>query len=79
MAYGPCVCNQTVYRLCQKGALVHVRILDSIRIRPADLAAFLAAQSSNPKIWRDVDAEVPLRGVLIRHHVPRSATCGHRK
>jgi excisionase family DNA binding protein len=42
------VCNQTVYRLCQRGALVHVRIIDSIRVRPADLDAYIAAQSSMP-------------------------------
>jgi hypothetical protein len=28
-----------VYRLCKKGELPHVRIIDSIPIRPADLAA----------------------------------------
>jgi excisionase family DNA binding protein len=32
-----------VYRLCQTGELPHVRIIDSIRLRPADLAAFVAA------------------------------------
>jgi excisionase family DNA binding protein len=37
------VCAATVYRLCENGELPHVRIIDSIRIRPADLAAFVAA------------------------------------
>jgi excisionase family DNA binding protein len=37
------VCTATVYRLCESGALPHVRIVQSIRIRPADLKAFLAA------------------------------------
>jgi excisionase family DNA binding protein len=36
------VCSATVYRLCGSGELPHVRIANSIRIRPADLAAFLA-------------------------------------
>jgi excisionase family DNA binding protein len=31
------VCNATVYKLCEKGELAHVRILNSIRITPADL------------------------------------------
>jgi excisionase family DNA binding protein len=36
------VCNATVYRLCERGELAHVWVVNSIRIRPADLAAFLA-------------------------------------
>jgi excisionase family DNA binding protein len=39
------VCGATVYRLCESGELPHVRIVNSIRIRPADLAAFLASGS----------------------------------
>jgi excisionase family DNA binding protein len=35
------VCTATVYRLCDRGELPHVRIVSSIRIRPADLAAFI--------------------------------------
>jgi excisionase family DNA binding protein len=31
-----------IYRLCKNGDLAHVRIVDSIRIRPADLAVFVA-------------------------------------
>jgi excisionase family DNA binding protein len=42
------VCTETVYRLCKKGELPHVRIVDTIRIRPIDLAAFLSAQ----RRWR---------------------------
>jgi excisionase family DNA binding protein len=37
-------CTETVYRLCRKGELPHVRIVDSVRIRPADLAAFVATR-----------------------------------
>ena len=37
------VCSATVYRLCESGELPHVRIVNSIRIRPADLAAFVGA------------------------------------
>ncbi len=40
------VCNQTVYKLCERGALVHVRIVDSIRVRPADLDGYIAEQAS---------------------------------
>jgi excisionase family DNA binding protein len=36
------VCRDTVYRLCAKGQLPHVRILNAIRIAPADLDAFLS-------------------------------------
>lgn len=32
----------TVYRLCERGELPHVRIVNSIRVRPRDLAAFVA-------------------------------------
>jgi excisionase family DNA binding protein len=38
------VCTETVYRLCRRGELPHVRIVDSVRIRPADLAALLSAR-----------------------------------
>jgi excisionase family DNA binding protein len=30
-----------VYRLCETGAPPHVRIVNSIRVRPADLTAFV--------------------------------------
>ena len=33
-----------IYRFCETGELPHIRIIDSIRIRPADLAAFTAAR-----------------------------------
>ena len=36
------VCRDTVYRLCAKSELPHVRILNAIRIAPADLDAFLS-------------------------------------
>jgi len=36
------VCAATVYSLCARGELAHVRILNAIRIAPADLAAFIA-------------------------------------
>jgi len=35
------VCNATVYRLCERGELPHVWVVNSIRIRPSDLQAFL--------------------------------------
>jgi excisionase family DNA binding protein len=36
------VCAATVYRLCESGQLPHVRIVNSIRVRPDDLSAFVA-------------------------------------
>ena len=35
------VCTATVYRLCDDGQLLHVRVLHAIRVAPADLAAFI--------------------------------------
>jgi len=36
----------TVYGLCDRGELPHVRVSNAIRIAPAELAAFLAGQRS---------------------------------
>jgi excisionase family DNA binding protein len=36
------VCNAMVYRLCESGELPHLRVVNSIRIRPADLADYVA-------------------------------------
>jgi excisionase family DNA binding protein len=36
------VCNATVYRLCERSDLKHIRIVNSIRIRVSDLRACLA-------------------------------------
>jgi excisionase family DNA binding protein len=36
------VSTATVYALCARGELPHVRILNAIRITPHDLAAFVA-------------------------------------
>jgi excisionase family DNA binding protein len=38
------LCTETVRRLCRKGELPHVRIVDNVRIRPADLAAFVSSR-----------------------------------
>jgi excisionase family DNA binding protein len=35
------VCGATVYRLVAEGQLAHVRVLNAIRVAPADLAAFI--------------------------------------
>jgi excisionase family DNA binding protein len=42
------VCSATVYRLCERGELPHVRIVNSIRIRPEDLRAFLEQRRGRP-------------------------------
>jgi len=36
--------SATVYGLCADGALTHIRILNAIRILPADLATFVEAR-----------------------------------
>lgn len=38
------VCNATVYRLCEEGELPPVRVTNSIRVRPRDLEALIAAR-----------------------------------
>ncbi|HEV7402211.1 MAG TPA: helix-turn-helix domain-containing protein [Chthoniobacteraceae bacterium] len=38
------VCAATVYRLCERGELPHVRIINSIRIRPDDLKDFISGR-----------------------------------
>jgi excisionase family DNA binding protein len=38
------VCRDTVYELCKRGELRHVRVLNAIRVHPADLAAFMAGR-----------------------------------
>lgn len=35
------VCTATVYKLCNSGELSHSRVLNAIRVAPADLEAFL--------------------------------------
>jgi excisionase family DNA binding protein len=35
------VCTATVYALCARGALPHVRVLNAIRIEVGDLEAFV--------------------------------------
>jgi excisionase family DNA binding protein len=43
---GPC--TATVYGLCADGALPHIRILNAIRIAPANLASFIATRRIGP-------------------------------
>ncbi|WP_309243050.1 helix-turn-helix domain-containing protein [Hyalangium versicolor] len=38
------VSTATVYGLCERGELPHVRVSSAIRIRPADVDAFLARE-----------------------------------
>jgi excisionase family DNA binding protein len=46
------VCNATVYRLCERGELPHVRVVNSIRIRPKDLGEYLAVGQEVPSTGR---------------------------
>ena len=38
------VCKATVYGLCERGELPHLRVSNAIRIRPADVEAFLTQE-----------------------------------
>jgi hypothetical protein len=40
------VCTATVYTLCARSQLRHVRILNTIRIDPADLETLIASKST---------------------------------
>jgi excisionase family DNA binding protein len=40
------VCTATVYALCERGLLVHVRVMHSIRISAAALGAVMAQSRS---------------------------------
>ncbi len=44
------LCRDTVYRLCANGQLPHVRILNAIRIAPADLDGFLKVHRDRPEL-----------------------------
>ena len=47
------VCAAIVYRLCERGELPHVRIVNSIRVRRTDLDAFLAGrETAAPNVGR---------------------------
>jgi excisionase family DNA binding protein len=35
------VCTATVYLLCERNELAHIRVLNAIRIGPSDLAEFI--------------------------------------
>ena len=43
------LCTATLYGLCADGALPHIRILNAIRIAPADLEAFIVARRVGTK------------------------------
>jgi excisionase family DNA binding protein len=42
------VCAATVYKLCARGALQHVRVLNSIRVAKEWVSAFIATRSLRP-------------------------------
>ena len=42
------ICNATVYRLCERGELPHLRVVNSIRVRPKDLEEYLAGGPRSP-------------------------------
>jgi len=42
------ICTATVYALCAKGVLPHVRVLNAIRVAPGDLEAFVEGRRLKP-------------------------------
>ena len=38
------VCRATAYELCERGELPHIRVLNAIRVRPADVEEFVTAR-----------------------------------
>jgi hypothetical protein len=42
--------NATVYRLCESGGLPHLRAVNSIRIRPKDLAQYVTGGPRSEKV-----------------------------
>jgi excisionase family DNA binding protein len=46
------LCTATVYGLCAEGALPHIRILNAIRIAPADLVDFLESRRVCTRVHR---------------------------
>ena len=53
------LCTATVYGLCAENALPHIRILNAIRIAPADLDAFIAARRVDAQPGRSVSDRSP--------------------
>ena len=47
------VCTATIYTLCDRGELAHVRVLNAIRIAPTDLAAFVRAHRRSGALRRE--------------------------
>ncbi len=43
------VCAATIYTLCERGELAHVRVLNAIRIAASDLVAFVERNTSVPR------------------------------
>ena len=53
------VSTATVYSLCAAGELPHIRIVDSIRVRPSDLAAFVDGQLVEDRTLAPARAAMP--------------------
>jgi excisionase family DNA binding protein len=43
------VCTATVYKIVDRGELPHMRVLNSVRVRRADLAAYMKQTSRGKK------------------------------
>ena len=37
------ICRATIYKLCERGDLLHVRVSNAIRFEPGQVEAFVAA------------------------------------
>ena len=64
------VCTATVYALCERGELRHVRVASAIRIHPADLESFTKATTSHQACFGDGRASSTCGG---RSDPPRGA------
>jgi excisionase family DNA binding protein len=42
------VCTATVYALCERGEIRHLRVLNAIRVHSDDLEAFIASVRGSP-------------------------------
>jgi excisionase family DNA binding protein len=58
------VCAAAIYRLCERGELPHVRIVNSIRVRRADLDAFVAGSGYVATAWLSLLASGVLRQLV---------------
>ena len=57
------VCRATAYELCERGELPHIRVLNAIRVRSADVEEFISARRAPRSYWTLLDLHAALRSV----------------